>query len=144
MVTGRIHRFALRLMSFNFAMEYRPGKSHGNADFLSRAPTGTSSSTDAPVFTIPPSVGPISMADVKRETLNDSGLQDVLHWITADEELPCPSPDFKNKKSQLSCEDGVLLWGQRVVVPRPLRSRMLSSLHQFYQGSPSMKSLARL
>ena len=34
--TGRIARWSLLLQSYNFTVEYKPGKNHSNADGLSR------------------------------------------------------------------------------------------------------------
>ena len=35
---------------------------------------------------------------------------------------------FKNKKLELSLEDGCILWGTRVVIPKTLQNKVLSML----------------
>lgn len=40
-------------------------------------------------------------------------------------------------------EDGILMWGYRVVIPSTLRQELLKELHSTHMGSAKMKSLAR-
>jgi len=37
---GRLSRWIMRIQSYDFIVEYRPGKNNGNADALSRIPNG--------------------------------------------------------------------------------------------------------
>ena len=55
-------------------------------------------------------------------------------------------PDIKyfvNKAEQLSVEDGCLLWGNRVVIPKTLRGKVLEELYQAHPGINRIKGLAR-
>ena len=47
------------------------------------------------------------------------------------------------KKDELSVYDGCLLWGMRVIVPQPLRERVLDQVHEGHIGMVKMKALAR-
>ncbi len=47
-------------------------------------------------------------------------------------------------KLELSTEDGIILWGNRVVIPSPKRSPLLQELHACHPGISRMKSLARM
>ena len=38
-IGGRLSRWMIFLQQFNFQFEYKPGKSHGNADAMSRRPS---------------------------------------------------------------------------------------------------------
>ena len=45
--------------------------------------------------------------------------------------------------SELSVNDGCILWGMRIVVPPPGRSKILNELHVGHPGVSRMKQLAR-
>ena len=51
---------------------------------------------------------------------------------------------FFNRRLELSTQDGVLLWGNRVVVPPPGRDLILQELHACHRGTARMKTLARM
>ena len=38
LISARIQRWALILSAYNYSIEYKPGSTHSNADFLSRLP----------------------------------------------------------------------------------------------------------
>ena len=50
---------------------------------------------------------------------------------------------FHNRRNELSCEQGCVLWEIRVVVPAVLRGRLLNELHWEHPGICSMKAIAR-
>ena len=50
---------------------------------------------------------------------------------------------FNRRKSELSVQDGCILWGNRVVVPEQGRSKVLQQLHEGHPGVTRMKSIAR-
>ena len=49
---------------------------------------------------------------------------------------------FFHRKSELSLEDGIILWGNRVVIPSCFQTRVLEVLHATHIGISRMKSLA--
>ena len=50
---------------------------------------------------------------------------------------------YECRKNELSVQDGVLLWGSRIVVPPKMRNCVLDELHETHQGIVKMKGLAR-
>ncbi|XP_039213747.1 uncharacterized protein K02A2.6-like, partial [Crotalus tigris] len=48
-----------------------------------------------------------------------------------------------SKRNELSLSQGCLLWGNRVVIPTSMRTRVLESLHEGHPGIVRMKALAR-
>ena len=60
-------------------------------------------------------------------------------------EIPTTSPlrPYWLRRYELSVEDGVLLWGNRVVMLFPGQSAVLSELHETHPGVSRMKALAR-
>ncbi|XP_008182642.1 uncharacterized protein K02A2.6-like [Acyrthosiphon pisum] len=82
------------------------------------------------------------------ETCKDTILAKVLNAVRTGEW----NSDFSNKlelesynsrKTQISMEQGCLLWGYRVIIPAKFRNNILSELHSCHMGSSRMKSLAR-
>ena len=50
---------------------------------------------------------------------------------------------YWDKQHELSSQDGCLLWGNRVVVPKAGQAMMLQELHEAHPGSTRMKRIAR-
>ena len=50
---------------------------------------------------------------------------------------------YLHRKTELSVEDGCILWGRRVVIPPAGRESVLQGLHTAHPGIARMKSLAR-
>ena len=50
---------------------------------------------------------------------------------------------YQSRATELSVQDGCLLWGSRVVVPEKGRGAVISLLHEGYPGVTRMKKLAR-
>ena len=48
-----------------------------------------------------------------------------------------------NRKSELSIDNGCLMWGIRVNIPKSLQERVLESPHANHPGISRMKSIAR-
>ena len=51
---------------------------------------------------------------------------------------------FTVRKTELSVQDGCLLWGNRVIVPQQGRKQLLQELHEGHPGIARMKSRARM
>lgn len=96
-----------------------------------------------PVFTYEHQ--PITAEMVKEETIQDPILSKVMQKIQASwhsENDKCMMP-FWNKRDELSVEQGLILRGNRIIIPSKLRPGMLQELHKAHQGMVAMKSLAR-
>ena len=50
---------------------------------------------------------------------------------------------YFHKRFEITTEDGCLLWGIRVIIPKQFRARILEELHTGHPGIVRMKSLAR-
>ena len=51
---------------------------------------------------------------------------------------------FYQKRWEITIENGILLWGERVIVPQSLREILLKDLHAEHFGIVRTKQLARL
>ena len=125
LASGRIQRWALLLSSYQYKIQYRPGKQLGNADALSRLPL-----PESPEFVPDPGVQTFlvnhlnetvaTCATIKSWTDRDPVISRVRKfvlygWDICDDSALKP---YKNRQSELSVLDGCLLWGSRVIVPK--------------------------
>lgn len=149
MASSRIKRWSLLLSAYDYTIEFVRGKDNVIADFLSRKPlTGEPSAQEieevSVLLTEENSI--VNAAVVEKETENDYILKQVLkHTKTGWYEKPNDSNllTYYNKRNELSVEDNILLWNDRVVVPSSLRHFLLNDLHSEHLGMVKMKQLAR-
>ena len=154
MASARIQRWALSLAAYDYKIVYKPGSTHANTDMLSRLPLPqTPSEIRIPGETI-------LLMDMLQST--PVSAQQIKHWTDCDpimsavrsfvlkgwpDKMTDPKPEeikpYVNRKPELSIHDGCLMWGNRVVVPPPGRTKLLEQLHDCHPGMSRMKNLAR-
>ena len=81
---------------------------------------------------------------MQQATRTDLCLSKVLWFVQ--QGWPSTVPEFAkpfSNRSELSVEEGCVLWGIRVLVPKKLQGRVLDELHSNHLGMSRMKSLAR-
>ncbi|XP_062620753.1 uncharacterized protein K02A2.6-like [Saccostrea cucullata] len=151
MAASRIQRWALTLAAYEYRIVYKEGRNHGNADGLSRLPLKTKE-TDTPMPLDTSMILnhidelPVTCKDIRLWTRRDHVLSKVLHFILNGWPDKCPEEECKpyfERRTELSSNDGCILWGNRVVVPSPGRKCMIDELHEGHPGITRMKSLAR-
>ena len=153
---ARIQRFLLRLQRYNFNVNYVQGKHMHVADTLSRAaindntPEIPENELNTYIHSVITNL-PISerrMEQFQSETSKDDNLQELSKqiakgWPTNRNSVhPSVSPFFTYKE-ELSLNHGLLLKGNRIIVPTNLRKDMLNTLHIGHPGIEKMKSRAR-
>ena len=84
---------------------------------------------------------------VKEETGIDRDMQELVQVITAGfhnglDELPRPVAQFWRHRETLNVVDGVVMLGERVVIPPRLRKEILRHLHGAHQGVSQMTARA--
>ena len=80
-------------------------------------------------------------------TRKDPILSRVLQFVMTgwpDKQNEPKTTHYFTKRHEITVEDGCLLWGIRVIIPKQLRERALHELHTGHPGIVRMKSLARL
>ena len=151
MASVRLQRWALVLSAYQYKIVYKCGKDNVNADMLSRLPlpecpadVPTPGETVLLMETLQSS--PVSVEEIRTWTIEDpvsSKVKGLLinGWKGDDgsEDLrPC-----RQRQEELSLQDNCILWGCRVVIPKPGQRLILEELHSGHQGISKMKSLAR-
>jgi len=133
------------MLRFNPAVEHVPGKTLLIADALSRSPlphndkdVERAEEIEAHVDAIQ-SLWPVSsekLQYIKEATANDSELHQLTQFTSHGWPRVTP-PELRNfecNKSDLSLQDGLLLFRDRIVIPSTLRKEMLGRLHETHQG----------
>ena len=140
-IATRLNKWSLFLSQFQFDIKYRNTKDHGNADALSRLTISASKSVseeEPDVIHLLASetlhVLPVTAKRIRQFSSRDKVLSIVYryveggwpsHLLKSEEHL---QPYFI-RRNELSIEQGVLLWGIRVVVPQNLRPKLKEELH---------------
>jgi hypothetical protein len=151
LAAARMQRWALLLASYSYHFLFQRTTEHVNADPLSRFPIHSKRRRSAElaaeeVYHVEFFSTIVSEVEVKKEKQMYAELTAVkdqlcFGWKTSD---PATSlATYYRKRLELSLEDGVLVWGRRVVIPKSLRSRILAILHDGHQGIVRMKLRAR-
>ncbi|XP_003747028.2 uncharacterized protein LOC100905937 [Galendromus occidentalis] len=161
---ARLRRWALRLVGYDFHIEYVRTNDFGHADALSRLirelrkdgkdagldeVIGHLTLCEQEIVAIPSiSLRVLSLPqDVKEASRKDPVLVSVLErvrkgWRDDDCRDPVLRP-FAQQAESLCETDGSLLLNDRLIVPQPLRKAVLHKLHVAHPGVRRMKALAR-
>ncbi len=149
----RCQRLLMRLMRFNAKAEYAPGKSLVVADALLRSPLNTtedfmtadvSCHVDAVIRCLP--VSQSKLTEIKRETRKDEQLQTVERfimkgWPEYAKSVPNNVQSFYKWKDSLSVSDGLIVLGNRIVIPIAMTHEMLGRIHDGHQGLSKCREL---
>ncbi|CAF3948225.1 unnamed protein product [Rotaria sp. Silwood2] len=152
---NRLQRWALRLMGYTYKIEYRSTNDFGQADGLSRLPTGPDKifdNQDPAEVQVIASIQeefqkelPLRASQIAQATQKDTNLSKVYHYVLSG--WPVNSPDklqsYFRIRDELSTSHGCILWGFRTIIPSCFRDRLLHHLHSMHSGMGRMKSSAR-
>lgn len=144
---ARLQRWALILSGYKYQITYRKGTLLGNADALSRLPLPEKVDVADCInyFNFKDEV-PIDFQEVAKCTQKDPILSKVYEYVLSgwpnsinDENLK----SYFNKRAELGTEQKCVLWGNRVIIPSQLRSKVLNLFHESHQGIVQTKMLIR-
>uniref|UniRef100_A0A1X7T330 Integrase zinc-binding domain-containing protein n=1 Tax=Amphimedon queenslandica TaxID=400682 RepID=A0A1X7T330_AMPQE len=152
LASGRIQRWALALGAYSYTIQYREGKKNVCADAMSRLPLKST-------FTLTPKpqelihlmeyldTSPTTSLQIKQWTDCDPELSKVCDWILSawpEKEVTDEGyVPYWRRRYELNVEEGCVLWGNRVVIPKRGRETVIKMLHEGYTGIVRMKSFAR-
>ena len=157
----RLQRLRERLSMYVFTASWRKGRDHQAADALSRSPVDLPTEEDE----IAEDRGGVSVSTAICCALDEAGtdirIADVREAVDHDEEarlllrtvmegFPASKADLPEAirpywavHDRLTVEDGVVVCGCRLVIPRPMRAAVLTELHSSHMGKEKTKSRAR-
>ena len=157
----RLQRLRQKLSMMTFTARWQRGADHQAADALSRAPVDSPTADDELAEDDSAiSVSAIALCEAA-ELCTDLRLDEVRRAADRDEEaqllLQTVTDGFPSQKtdlppllrpywpvhSRLAVDDGLVVCGCRLVIPRPMRAAVLAELHASHQGREKTKSRAR-
>lgn len=139
-VSAKLKRYKITLAAYNYNLSYRPAKKHGNADFLSRLPLEEEVEEEEKTGDVLMLEGvtrnPVTGEEVAVETDKDKTLKLIKLWLNTawPEKIEKKYQAFWLKRNEMSIENGCLLWGSRVVIPKKLQPEILRYLHANHPG----------
>ncbi|UYV84379.1 K02A2.6-like [Cordylochernes scorpioides] len=124
---------------------------HGNADGLSRFPLKQYGEMEEIAVNTVHMIKqceelPLTSSHIRRESCKDSILKIVYHnTLCGWKDNPSNTDllSFYLRREELTVEQGILLLGTRVVIPRKFRAKIRTELHQGHLGVVKMKALPR-
>jgi len=144
----RMQRWAAILAAYSYNIQHKRSEHHGNADAMSRLPQTCQRVNCDQINTFHiQHFGelPVTLHQVQQETEKDITLSQVFqHTQTGWPLKVCGTLEpYYKCKTELSSNEGCVLRGTRLIIPRSLRALVLQELHQGHFGVEKMKSTAR-
>ena len=147
-LSPRLQRFRLRLLRFDYDIEYISGKKHIVPDCMSRAPVKSTEKDDhISVDEISEYcryvVGNFPITDTQLETLKCAQNQDpivnkIKNYCTGSwpqsSAIPFECKYYASLQSELAVIDDLLVKGNRLVIPPSMRKNILSKIHEGHLG----------
>ena len=150
MAAARLQRWAWILSAYTYKIEFQPTGDHANADGLSRLPLRIippdDPNADPRVFNLSQMEAlPVTVCQLRAATASDRLLSKVYRYTKGNwpHNVPADLRPFFTRRTELTVEEGCLLWGFRVIAPQSLRAKLLKELHADHPGVTRMKSVAR-
>lgn len=136
----RLQCFFLRLLKYDFQLQFLSGKQLVLADMLSRASVG-SPEKDGVYEDVEIHVVREAMQDrLARETRKDGYLKNVVEQLAKNKRV---EGELRPFVGELSVINGVFLNGNKVVIPLSMRREMLRRIHDDHMGINKCKARAR-
>ena len=145
---ARLQRLLLRCPKFDVTVKYKPGKSIPVADALSRVCFKEEKTVKHDIHFITTKSCPIDISTIQDATMKDTELnrlKDIIYkgWPQFRKQCPQELWEYWNFRCDLVIEDGLILKGDRIVIPETLRGETLDMLHTGHQGETKCLLLAR-
>ncbi|XP_054281390.1 uncharacterized protein K02A2.6-like [Macrosteles quadrilineatus] len=146
-MTPRLQRLRLRLMRYSYNVTYTPGKHLATADCLSRSPVAANESYDLDeevelaIHTVTRNIAYVTdmvldrIASAQRAS---SELRVIKSYCSTEWPDKTKIPDnlkpYFTVRDEISFCDGLLLRGERLIIPTTLRKEMLTRIHTGHLG----------
>ncbi|KAJ8380942.1 hypothetical protein SKAU_G00017200 [Synaphobranchus kaupii] len=132
----------------NYDIKHRNADQPWNADGLSRLPLPVAHTepTRAKIFYFKEvTAAPVTSTHVKKHTHTDPVMSEVMDIVARERrgEMTASLKPYLVRRNELSVQSGCLLWGYHVIIPLPLREKVLDELHSGHCGVVQMKEIAR-
>lgn len=151
MAASRLQRWSLYLSQFDFEISFLKGSDNGCADALSRLTKNCDEDTENEFsylnFVTNRFEKPLKCDDIAKQSVLESILGQVILFVKNGwpemKQVEGELKSFYEKRREISLEQGVLMWGHRVIIPKEFRSDLLKEIHSSHMGIVKSKSLVR-
>ena len=142
----RLQNLMMRLNKYNIKFQFIPGTKLVLADTLSRAHLQDSEEIEEHFVNVM-DIRDIVLDKIRDETQKDNSLQQLCGFVQngwpETYSLPTCLRPFYNFKDLITISDGLLMKGERVIIPCSMRSEIKSRLHSAHFGHDAMLRRAR-
>ena len=146
---ARLQRMLLRLQKYDYAIQYKPGSQMILADSLSRLPKKEKEAAinlDVTVCFV--QFNTQRLNELREETRQDVELSRLMKYISQGfpEDRRNTHQDVRQFwpfRDELSIEDGLVMKGEQVVIPKSLHKEYLVKIHEGHQGITRCQQRAR-
>ena len=148
----RLQKMIIRIKPYAGKVKYLPGSHLVLADALSRAflpSTAVDQPDEFEIDVLDSEKLSESMFDkLKDETKNDPELQQLQKvvmsgWPQTKAETPVETRPYWNYRDEISCYEGLMFKGDRIIVPHSLRPEILQRIHAAHLGIEKCRAQAR-
>ena len=133
------------LSSYDYKTEFRTTKAHANVDSQSRLPLPAQENSECLSEVSTFNVAQINTVSVSVTDLSKA-TRSLLSYQYLEKGWPAHINNalkpYGNRHSELSIEEGCILWGARVVIPKKFQSPVLKMLHEVHMGMVRVKRIA--
>ncbi|XP_054709030.1 uncharacterized protein K02A2.6-like [Uloborus diversus] len=148
----RLQSMLLRAQRYNFDLVYKPGTQSLVSDTLSRAPLNTTEQDNkkidivCSVHTLP--IKGTCLEKIQDESNKDEEILALKEMITKgwpEDKIDVP-PNIRNYfdyRDEIGIQEGVVVRGERIVIPKAMRREMKDKIHLGHQGINSCLRRAR-
>jgi hypothetical protein len=152
---ARLQRMFLQLQKYDLNIIHIPGKQIPVADTLSRKypPTESRETLEDPDFNVHCILKNMPVSDSKMEEIREAtaadpvlqAVQSIIQngWPEKRQQCDSKTLAYWNFRDELSVVDGILLKGEKVIIPKSLQSEMLQKVHTSHLGMEKCKQRAR-
>ena len=147
---ARLQRMLLRLQRYDYQLEYRPGKDMTLPDSLSRHPINQAHPhVDLDVQVCFVQFSQSRLSELREATATDQALSELMRYTVSGfperiRDLPRTLHQYWSYRDEISAENGILLKGERVIIPSSLRSYYLGKVHEGHQGITKSQQRAKM
>jgi transposase InsO family protein len=149
LASGRIQRWAIFLMNYQFTIQFRPTTKHGNVDALSRLPLDNQemiSTNNVSILQLKQFEEiQVTVKQIAEGIRKNPKLAKVLYYVRTGwpRKVDAELMPYFSIKNELTIEENCLLRGMQVIVPPDLQKKVLKLMHEAHIGVVKMKALAR-
>ena len=137
----------LCLQGYDFTIHYHPGKEMVIPDTLSQFRTWPGPDFPLDITIHHAHITPDHKEAFQQAFANDPEMHALVDliitgWPKDIKEVPHPLHPYWQHRETLTVEDGLVLWGEALIIPPAERERVLHQLHQFHQRIMKSQLLA--